>query len=118
MVRTEQLAEAALSGDALLLRSLAQDWLSENGSIAQCARPRSEDRTILAIAAGIVELLAQRRGQMPPIWAISIGGIEEPLFLVRSAQSMPRLRYLCETQSPIPLRKRNLLAPPTFLEFA
>jgi hypothetical protein len=34
------------------------------------------------------------------------------------AETMKRLRTLCETQAPEPMRKRRLYAPPIFLEFA
>jgi hypothetical protein len=40
------------------------------------------------------------------------------MFVVKSAETMPRLRHLCETQSPEPLRRRGFLAPPDFLTFA
>ena len=55
MVRIDDLAEAALTGDALRLRSLAQDWLGENPSITRSAPPQSSDPTLRAIAAGLAE---------------------------------------------------------------
>jgi hypothetical protein len=116
MVRTEELAETALSGDALKLRSQTQDWLSENPSVTECAAPSSSNATVLAIAAGLVELFADRRAQAPPTWALCIAGVAEPIFLVEAAKTMRHLRHLCETESPWPLRRRNLLAPPNFLE--
>ena len=118
MVQTDQLAEAALAGDALYLRALVQDWLRENPDLARCAPPRSSDATIRAVAAGLVELLAQRRHSSPPSWTHAVGAAPLPIFLVRAATTMKYMRRLCETESPEPLRRRNLLAPPTFLEFA
>ncbi|HZZ44595.1 MAG TPA: hypothetical protein VFE58_16795 [Tepidisphaeraceae bacterium] len=118
MVRIEQLAEAALSGNALLLRSLTQDWLGENLRLSEAPEPTTADPTILSIAAGLVELLAQRQHQPPPPWTIKIGAAPHPIHFLKAAQTMRRLRELCETQSPLPLRKRSLFAPPTFLEFA
>jgi hypothetical protein len=118
MTRIDDLAEAALRGDALLLRSLAQDWLRENPRAQHVAPPRSSDLTVRAIAAGLVELFAQRRGELPPSWTANIGPAPRPVYLLRSAQTMSRLRRLCEMESPPPLRHRNLLAPPTFLESA
>ena len=38
--------------------------------------------------------------------------------LLESATTLKRLRILCETESPLPLRRRGLYAPPNFLEFA
>jgi hypothetical protein len=118
MVRIEELAEAALAGDALCLRSLAQDWLRENPRIADADPPSSSDPLLRVIAAALVELFAERTRQAPPGWARTIGSAKSPMYLVKSARTMPRLRRLCETESPAPLRRRNLLAPPTFLEFA
>jgi hypothetical protein len=71
-----------------------------------------------AIAAALVELLALRLNQAPPVWTASVGALPEPIYLVKAAARMQRLRALCETQSPGPLRKRGLYAPPNFLEFA
>lgn len=118
MVRIDQLAHAALDGDALLLRSLVQDWLAGNPQLSECLAPDSSDPTILAISAGLVEMFAQRRNQLSPSWAKDIAALDHPLYLLKSARTMPRLRRLCKAQSPLPLRRRNLFAPPTFLEFA
>jgi hypothetical protein len=70
------------------------------------------------ISAALVELLAERQGQNPPAWTQEIGALSEPFFMLEAASSMKRLRMLCETQSPEPMRKRRLYAPPHFLEFA
>jgi hypothetical protein len=118
MARIEQIAQAARDGDALMLRSHVQDWLRENPRFVDCLAPATSDATLLAIAASIVELLAQRRQQPPPAWTEDIAPADHPLYLVKSALTMPRLRRLCESESPAPLRRRNLFAPPTFLEFA
>jgi hypothetical protein len=118
MARIDQLAEAALSGDALLLRSLAQQWLRDNPTLSESVPPQSSDPSILAIAAAFVELFAERRREAAPNWTRSVGGLDHPFFLVRSAERMPRLRRLCEDESPLPLRKRNLFAPATYLQFA
>ncbi|MEE8583936.1 MAG: hypothetical protein V3T83_03695 [Acidobacteriota bacterium] len=44
--------------------------------------------------------------------------VEEPVYLVRAALSMPRLRRLCRQEGPEPLRWRGILAPPEFLTMA
>jgi hypothetical protein len=118
MVRTEQLAEAALSGNALLLRSLTMDWLSEHPRLSEVPAPNLSDGTMIAVAAGLVELLADRRHETPPPWTAKVGAAPRPVHLVKASQTMRRLRELCETESPEPLRRRNVFAPPTFLEFA
>lgn len=114
----EQMAEAALARDSLRLRSLVQDWMRSGLKVNGLSRPDTTEPDILAVSAALVELLALRQGQKPPAWSQEIGAMAEPFFLVESADGMRRLRVLCETQSPEPLRKRKLFAPPHFLEFA
>jgi hypothetical protein len=118
MVRIEQLAQAAIDGDALLLRSLAQDFLQENVTLLTSKAPSSDNALILAVSAGLIELLAQRRGQSAPAWANKVPAVDRAIYLVKSALTMPRLKRLCDAESPLPLRRRNIFAPPTYLEFA
>jgi hypothetical protein len=114
----EQLAEAALQRDSLRLRSLVQDMLRANTDWNALPRPQTKDETLLAIAASLAELLATRQNQTPPTWTKEISALKEPFFLLRAAETMKRLRVLCETQAPEPMRRRHLYAPPNFLEFA
>jgi hypothetical protein len=114
----EQMAEAAVSQDHIRLRSLVQDLIRSNIEISKLSPPQSRDSHVRVISASIAELLAARQGQQPPAWTKEIGALNEPFFLLKSADHMKRLRKLCETQSPEPMRKRNLYAPPHFLEFA
>jgi hypothetical protein len=118
MVTLEQLAEAALNRESLMLRSLTQDLLRENPNLSECPKPQTKDLRILAAAASLVELLALRLRQAPPNWTKDIGALSEPVYLLKAAESMKRLRALCETGAPEPLRKRGFYAPPNFLEFA
>jgi hypothetical protein len=113
----EQLAEAALQRDSLRLRSLVQDLTRAHTDWSSLPRPSTNDTRLLAIAASLAELLAERQNQNHPAWTKDVGALNEPFFLVRSAETMRRLRVLCETQSPEPMRKRRLYAPPNFLEF-
>jgi len=118
MVKLEQIAETALAGEALRLRSLVQDWLVQNPRINNSKPPESNDPDIWAAAAGLVELLALRAGQSPPAWTAKVGAMRKPVYLVKSAGTMPRLRRECEIESPLPLRRRGLYAPAQFLSFA
>lgn len=118
MVTIEQLAAAALNGESLLLRSLTQDLLREQPHLSVYPKPQAQDVRLLAIAAALVELLAARLQQAPPPWTNEIGPLPEPIYLLKAAMHMKRLRALCETEAPEPLRKRGLYAPPNFLEFA
>lgn len=118
MVTIEDLANAALSQDNFALRSLYQDMTKDIPNLTEYPRPKTTDAKVLAAAASLIELLAQRVGQSPPAWAAEIGPLSQPIFLVPSASVMKRLYKLCEAESPAPLRKRGFYAPPNFLEFA
>jgi hypothetical protein len=113
-----EVANAALRRESLLLRSLVQDLLHNSTALNTIPRPATDDLLTLAVSAAILELLAARTGQASPSWTAEIGALPEPFYLVEAAQRMPRLRRLCETESPEPLRKRGLYAPPDFLTFA
>lgn len=118
MVRIEQVAEAALRGDSLTLRSLTQDFLREYPDLAYIPAPEVRDPTILAASASLLELLAMRRNQMAPRWTQDVAPLDRPVFLVKAAATVKRLRALCEAESPPPLRKRGFYAPANFLQFA
>jgi hypothetical protein len=118
MVTIEQLANAALNGESLLLRSLTQDLLREQPQLTVYPKPQTQDARLLTTAAALIELLATRLKQAPPPWTNEVGPLPEPIYLLKAAASMNRLRTLCETEAPEPLRKRRLYAPPNFLEFA
>jgi len=118
MVQIEQLATAALQRDSLRLRSLVQDLSRSKMTLADVARPQTEDESVLAMSAALLELLALRTGQPPPSWTAAIGPIKEPFYLLKSVAYMKRLQQLCRQESPIPLRKRNFYAPPDYLAFA
>lgn len=118
MIRIEELAEAAINRDALSLRGLTQDLLRESPQLKDFPRPMDVDFKTLAAAAALIELFAERLHQEPPAWTRDIGALPEPIYLVRAAATMKRLRTLCELQAPEPLRKRGFYAPPNFLESA
>jgi hypothetical protein len=118
MEQIEQLAQAALERDHLKLRSLVQDLARAKTDWSKLPRPSINDPRMLVISAALTELLALRNNHPPPAWTKEIGALKEPFFLLESAATMKRLRVLCETQSPEPMRKRLLYAPPHFLEFA
>lgn len=117
MEAVDRLSTAALRGEILELRQLAQALAADPASITRLPPPGVEDHTLRAIAASLVELLATRAGVKPPAWTSAVPGLSERLFLLRSVAKMPRLRAACERESPEPLKKRNLLAPANYLQF-
>ena len=112
------LVAALLRHDALGARAWVAESRRQHFEWTSVPRPEGLDVIGLTVAAGIAELLAGRAGQQPPSWTAGIAGLDEPVFLVRAAAVMPRLRRLCELEGPEPLRSRGLMAPPEFLTAA
>jgi hypothetical protein len=97
--------------------SVALEWMNEAQRaglrLRHFERPSGLDAVDLAIAAGVLELLASRWHQTPPDWTREVPAIPEYFCLVD-----PRLRRCCEVEGPEPLQRRRLLAPPDFLTSA
>jgi len=110
-----ELVLALVRRDALRAREWVQAALAEGTDWSAVEEPGGLDPTERAVAAGVVELLADRGHVVPPRWTASVPAAPTQLFLVRSAETMPRLRRSCLEDGPWPLRRRGLLAPPDFL---
>ncbi len=117
MTLFEQLVLAAANRQSLEVRELTLEFLAQNSTLEQIAQPNFSDPLQLAIAAGLLEMFATRRGQKAPDWVKNFSS-PTPFYMVAAALRMPRLRELCETNAPPALLKRGLFAPPNFLEFA
>jgi hypothetical protein len=113
-----ELVVALLANDTLG----ARQWVADAGRShllwARVPRPIGLEGNALVVAAGVAEMLAARAGQPAPAWTTNVDAAPEPVFLVRAAREMPRLRRMCEEEGPEPLRRRRLLAPPDFLTTA
>lgn len=118
MAQIEQIAKAALQRESLLLRSLVQEFLRSEPVLADIPTPQTNDKSVLAMSAALLELLALRTDQKPPAWTAEIGPAAEPVYLLKAAAQMKRLQTLCRQESPEPLRKRKFYAPPDYLAFA
>ena len=116
MVKIEHIAEAALQGDGLIVRSLTQDFLRQTPLLINITEPEQVSAEVLTTSAALLELFASRRQESPPLWTAEVDSLENPKFLLKSAERMKHLRHLCQTESPLPLRKRNLYAPPNYLD--
>ncbi len=112
------LVHALVARDALRARQWAAD--AERGAFdwSRVAEPRDLDPLGLAVAAAVVEMMTGRKGAPTPTWTKAVPAAPQRMFLVRAAESLPRLRRLCEQEGPEPLRRRGLLAPPDFLTAA
>jgi hypothetical protein len=112
------LVRPLLQRDALRARQWVADAARESIIWADIPRPVGWTALELAVAAGVVELLASRGDQQPPAWTTGIDEAPIPVYLVRAAETMPRLRHSCETEGPESLRRRLIYAPPEFLTIA
>lgn len=113
------LGQALLTRQSLELRAMAMDLLRDPvACITDFPDPGNCGDLETTAAAAVLELLASRSGVEPPSWVHSVPPMSDPMFVVAAAESMPRLRSLCLTDSPEPMRRRGFLAPPDFLTFA
>lgn len=111
----EQMAQALLDRDAMRLRLLVQAWLRAAPRFDTVPRPTTRNPRVLAAAAALVELLAERANQPPPSWTADVGGLSEPFFVMSYADRPGYTRDLCLRESPAPLKQRNIFSPANFL---
>src|SRR5947207_15898669 len=100
------LVDALAGNDTLAARQWVADAMRDGIRFGDLKLPVGLNPTELAIAAGLVEMFCERAGCSSPDWTGLIGKAPETVLLVRAAQSMPRLRRLCEEEGPEPLRRR------------
>lgn len=112
------LVRAVLSGDLLVARQWVADAYRAGVNWEQLDRPDGLDDREMLVAAAMAELLALRRGASPPPWVVAIGPAPEPVILDPGLEKMPRSFAHAKREGPEPLRKRNLVAPPGFLDVA
>jgi hypothetical protein len=117
-ISIQDLAQALLARDDFQLRLLVQAWQREQPELSAIAAPSSDDARLLSAAAALVELLALRAGQPPPTWTHAVGPLSEPFFALAWAERPGFTRDLCLAESPEPLKRRNIFAPPNFLMMA
>jgi hypothetical protein len=117
-VDLRDLVDAIVARDALRARQWVADAERATFDWSHVPEPRDLDAIRLAVAAALVELMSERRGIPTASWTRAVPASPERIYLVRAAESLPRLRRLCEQEGPEPLRRRGLLAPPDFLTAA
>ena len=113
-----ELVHALLAGDLLTARQCVADAQRARVQWQQLERPCGLSDREMSVAAGIVELLASRTGGTPPPWTKTVGAVREPLILDPGLEQMPRSFARAKTAGPEPLRRRNLIALPDFLDVA
>ena len=117
-MRLEDLVHAITRGDLIRAREWVADAHRSDVQWTNLERPIGFSEKDLAIAAGLVELLATRDGAAPPFWAATVTGPREPFLLDPGLDEMPRSLARAKSSGPESLRKRNLIALPDFLKIA
>jgi hypothetical protein len=113
-----ELVRALLTGDLLSARQYVADARRGNVDWSRLSPPSGYTEREMAVAAAIVELLATRNGSAPPPWTHAVGGLHEALILDPGLDRMPRSFARAKAAGPEPLRRRNLIALPDFLDVA
>jgi len=113
-----ELVRSILDGDLLA----AREWVSEAHrsrlAWADVDQPQGLSEREMSVAAAILELLSERSGAEPPPWTATVGAMYEPVILDPGLENMPRSFERAKSYGPDPLRKRNLVALPDFLDVA
>jgi hypothetical protein len=117
-VDVRDLVASVLARDAIRARQWVADAQRSGFDWSGVPEPQGLDAVGLALAAALVELMSGRHGTEAPLWTSAVPAAPRRVFLVKTAETLPRLRRLCEEEGPEPLRRRGLLAPPEFLTAA
>lgn len=117
-MEVRHLVESILAGDLLSAREWVADAKRQRLNWEALPYPKDLRGRGMTIAAGVIELLAGRAGENPPPWTEAIGAEPDPVVLDPGLEEMPRSFARAKTSAPEPLRKRNLVALPGFLDVA
>jgi hypothetical protein len=113
-----ELVRALLDGDLLSARQFVADAHRSRLDWERLEQPRNVSARELAVAAGVLELLASRAGATAPAWTKAVGAVDETVVLDPGLEKMPRSFARAKAAGPEPLRRRNLIALPDFLDVA
>lgn len=113
-----RLVHAILGGDLLAARQCVADAQRMHVQWDRLERPAGLTEREMSIAAGLIELLALRADATPPPWTTAVGALPERLVLDPGLEQMPRSFAHACTGGPEPLRRRNMVALPDFLDVA
>lgn len=113
-----ELVQALLRGDLLTARQYVADAHRTRVQWERLEQPLDLTEREMSVAAGIVELLASRSSAMPPAWTSTVSAVRELLILDPGLERMPRSFARARATGPEPLRRRNIVALPDFLDVA
>src|SRR5262245_6187688 len=105
-ITIERIAEEALhQGETRLLRGMVMAFLREHTNLNEIPQPQTKEEHILALAASLLELFAERSGQSPPDWTQEIGPLPTPVYLIGEVGPAvgELFRRIADEKSPEPL---------------
>ena len=111
------IVRAVLTGDLLTARQWVTDAKRSGLNWERLPEPKTNGLE-LTVAAALVELLAERAGATAPEWTANVGAQSELMVLDPGLEKMPRSFAHAKAHGPAPLRRRNLVALPDFLNVA
>jgi len=117
-VEIETLVRAILAGDLIAAREWIADARRCDFSWHSVGQPVGLNEDELVVAAGLLELLAQRDGLSAPAWTAGVQAASELIILDPGLERMRRTFERARTEGPEPLRRRNIVAPSDFLKIA
>lgn len=112
------LVRTLLTHDLLNARQYVADAYRSGVDWSRITIPLGLTDIEMSVAAGLVELFASRTGVTPPNWTHAIGAAPRAVILDPGLEQMPRSFERARTAGPEPLRRRNIVALPDFLEVA
>jgi hypothetical protein len=112
------LVRALLRGDLLHARQLVADARRADCQWDLLPQPVGLSEQELAVAAALIEMLAMRGHTEPPAWTAAVGPLDGLLVLDPGLEQMPRSFARAKLSGPEPLRRRNIVVLPGFLEVA
>lgn len=110
-----ELVRALRVGDTMAVREWAHEARRRRDDLTNLSLPSGLTQEECALAAGVLEMLAERWDVPPPPWTSRIGPAEEEVWLTLHGRRIPELRERCQRHGPEPLRRRRILALPDFM---
>ncbi len=118
-MRLEDLVRFILSENDLAARQWIKDFkrTEKFNNINSFEYPEEfdKDEISLCVAAGIIEMLAERFNQKPPEWTFNVKECSNEIVLCKYINKSEKLKTLCKLKGPESLKKRNILAYPDYL---
>ena len=117
MTELLKLSQYALYADVPQFDRLVYAFLQTNKSLRFVKKPSTTDSRQLVMAAALIELFCNIKGQNVPVWTREgIGSMGVPFFIEREALKSSMFREICYEQCPDYLARKNIFVSQRFIE--